>query len=92
MTSSLSNVVDNIAEEFIKLSVNMYMIIKNVKNSKLDSKNSSPTLTISAPENSKNSIFEIPIIPKTSKINNLRTTGANSINLHTVRKLIENSL
>ena len=70
MTSSLSNVVDNIAEEFIKLSVNMYMIIKNVKNSKLDSTNSSPTLTISAPENSKNSIFEIPIIPQNLSINN----------------------
>ena len=70
MTSSLSNVIDNIAEEFIKLSVNMYMIIKNVKNSKLDSKNSSPTLTISAPENSKNSIFEIPIIPQNLSINN----------------------
>ena len=70
MTSSLSNVVDNIAEEFITLSVNMYMIIKNVKNSKLDSKNSSPTLTISAPENSKNSIFEIPIIPQNLSINN----------------------
>ena len=70
MTSSLSNVVDNIAEEFIKLSVNMYMVIKNVKNSILDSKNSSPTLTISAPENSKNSIFEIPIIPQNLSINN----------------------
>ena len=48
----------------------MYMIMKNVKNSKLDSKNSSPTLTLSAPEKSKHSIFEIPIIPQNLSINN----------------------
>ena len=48
----------------------MYMIMKNVKNSKLDSKNSSPTLTLSAPEKWKQSIFEIPIIPQNLSINN----------------------
>ena len=34
----------------------------------------------------------MPIIPQTLNINNLRTTSAKSINLHTIRKLIEYSL
>ena len=34
----------------------------------------------------------MPIIPKTLNINNLRTTIAKYINLHTIRKLIEYSL
>ena len=48
-------------------------------------------LTLSVPEKLKNSIFEMPIITQTLNINNLRTTSANSINLHTV-KLVEYSL
>ena len=42
-------------------------------------------------EKLKNLIFEMPIIPQTLSINNLRTTRAKSINLHTIRKLIEYS-
>ena len=38
------------------------------------------------------SIFEMPIITQTLNINNLRTTSAKSINLHTIRKLVEYSL
>ena len=34
----------------------------------------------------------MPIIPQTLNMNNLRTASAKSINLHTIRKLIENSL
>ena len=49
-------------------------------------------LTFSLPEKLKNSIFEMPVIPQTLKINNSRTTRAKSINLHTIRKLIEYSL
>ena len=49
-------------------------------------------LTLSVPEKLKNSIFEISIIAQTLTINNLRTTSANSINLHTIRKLTEYSL
>ena len=49
-------------------------------------------LTLSIPEKSKNSIFGMPIITQTLNINNLRTTGARSINLHTIRKLVEYSL
>ena len=37
----------------------------------------------------KNSIFEMPIITQTLNIKNLRTTSAKSINLHTIRKLVE---
>ena len=48
-------------------------------------------LTFSIPEKLKNSIFEMPIIPQTLNINNLRTTNAKSINLHIIRKLIEYS-
>ena len=40
----------------------------------------------------KNSIFEMPINPQTLNINNLRTTNGKSINLHTIRELIEYSL
>ena len=43
-------------------------------------------------EKLKNSIFVIPIIPQTLNINNLGNTGAKSINLHNIRKLIEYSL
>ena len=49
-------------------------------------------LTLSVPENLKNSIFEMPIITQTLNIKNLRTISAKSINLHTIRKLIEYSL
>ena len=49
-------------------------------------------LTLSVPEKLKNSIFEMPIIPQTLNTNNLRNTSAKSINLHTIRKLIECSL
>ena len=49
-------------------------------------------LTLSVPEKLKNSIFEMPINPQTLNINNLRTTNGKSINLHTIRELIENSL
>ena len=47
---------------------------------------------LSLPEKLKNSIFEMPIITQTLNFNNLRTTSAKSINLHTVRKLVEYSL
>ena len=43
-------------------------------------------LTLSVPEKSKNTIFEIPIIPQT--LNAI----AKSINLHIIRKLIKYSL
>ena len=46
-------------------------------------------LTLSVPEKLKNSIFEMPIITQTLKINNLRTTSVKSINLHTIRRLAE---
>ena len=49
-------------------------------------------LTLSIPEKLKNSFFEMPIIPQTWNINNLRTTSAKSINVHNIRKLIEYSL
>ena len=49
-------------------------------------------LTLSVPKNLKNSIFEMPIIPQTSNINNLRGRSAKSINLHTIRKVIKYSL
>ena len=49
-------------------------------------------VTLSVPQKIKNSIFEMPIILQTLNINNLRTTSAKSINLHTIRKLIEFSL
>ena len=48
-------------------------------------------LTLSVLEKSKNLIFELLIIPKTLDTNNLRPTIAKSINLHTIRKLIEYS-
>lgn len=50
MTSSIPNVVDNLPEELIKLNVNMYMIMKNVKNSKLNPKILSATLNIQMPK------------------------------------------
>ena len=34
----------------------------------------------------------MPIVPQTLNINKLRTTSAKSINLHTIRKLVEYSL
>ena len=46
-------------------------------------------LTPSVLEKLKNSIFEIPIVPQTLRIDNLRTTSAKSINLVTVCNLIE---
>ena len=36
-------------------------------------------------------IFEMPIITQTLNINNLRSTSAKSINLHTIRKLADYS-
>ena len=49
-------------------------------------------LTLSVPEILENSIFVRPVIPQTLNVNNLRTTSAKSINLHTIRKLTEYSL
>ena len=49
-------------------------------------------LTLSVLEKLKNSIFEMPINPQTLNISNLRTTNGKSINLHTIRKLIEYSV
>ena len=49
-------------------------------------------LTLSVPEKLKNSIFEMPIITQNLIINNLRTTSAKSINLHTMKNLVEYSL
>ena len=49
-------------------------------------------LTLSVPKKFKNSIFEMPISPQTSNINNLRGRSAKSINLHTIRKVIKYSL
>ena len=49
-------------------------------------------LTLSVPEKFKNWIFEMPIIPPTLNINNLRTTSVMSTNLDTIRKLIKYSL
>ena len=43
------------------------------------------------PEKLKNSIFEMPIILQTLNINNLRTTSAVPINLHTISNLIKYS-
>ena len=52
----------------------------------------STLLTLSAPEKLKNWIFEIPIIPQTLNINNLRTTAsAKYINLNIIVKLIKYS-
>ena len=48
--------------------------------------------TVSVPQNWKYSIFEIPVIPQTLNINNKRTTSANFINLHIIRKAMEYSL
>ena len=49
-------------------------------------------LTLSVPEKLKNLLFEIPIISQNLNINNKRTTIVKSINLHIIRKLIEDSL
>ena len=49
-------------------------------------------LTLSVPEKLKTWIFEIPVITQGLNINNLRTTSAKSINLNTIRKLLEYSL
>ena len=45
-------------------------------------------LTLSVTEKLKNSIFEM-LITQTLNINNLRTTSAKSINVDTIRKLVE---
>ena len=52
------------------------------------------TLTLSALEKlkKKKRFFEMPIMAQTLNINNLRTKRAESINLHTIRILIEYSL
>ena len=42
--------------------------------------------------NLKNSIFEMPIITQILSINNFRIKSAKSINVHTIRKLVEYSL
>ena len=49
-------------------------------------------LTLSLPEKLKKLIFEMPIIIQTLNIDNLRATSAKSINLNTIRKLVEYSL
>ena len=49
-------------------------------------------LTLSVPEKLKTWIFEIPVITQDLNINNLRTTSAKSININTIRKLLEYSL
>ena len=49
-------------------------------------------LTFSVPEKLKKSFYEMLIIPQTLNINTFRTISAKFINLHTIRKLIENSL
>ena len=46
-------------------------------------------LTLSVLEKFKSSIFELPVISQTLNINKLRTASAKSLNLHTIRKLIE---
>ena len=46
-------------------------------------------LTLSVLEKLKISIFEMLIITQTLNINNLITTSGKSINLHTIRKLVE---
>ena len=48
-------------------------------------------LNLLVPEKLKTSIFEIPISQQLLNINNLRTTSVRSLNLHTIRKLIEYS-
>ena len=45
-------------------------------------------LTLSVPKKLKNSIFEMPTVPQTLNINNLRATSAKS----TIRKLIKHYL
>ena len=50
------------------------------------------SFTPSEPKKLKDSIFDIRVILQTLNITNLRSTGAKSINLHAVRKLIECSL
>ena len=49
-------------------------------------------LTLSVPKKLKKLIFEMPIIIQTLNIENLRATSAKSINLNTIRKLVEHSL
>ena len=49
-------------------------------------------LNLSVPEKLKNSIFEMPIITQILNTNNLKNISATSINLHTIRKLVEYSL
>ena len=49
-------------------------------------------VTLSVTEKLKNSIFEIPIIPQASNINNQRSTSANYINLDIIKRLIEKNV
>ena len=49
-------------------------------------------LTLLVLEKLKHLIFEIPLIPQTLNISNLRTTSAKSVNLHTISKIIEHPL
>ena len=49
-------------------------------------------LTISVPQELKILIFEMQIFPQTLNINNLKTTSAKSISMHTIGKLIKYSL
>ena len=49
-------------------------------------------LTLSVLEKMKISIFKMPIISKTLNINKRRTTSAEAIKLHSIRKLFEYSL
>ena len=49
-------------------------------------------LTLPVPEKLKKLFYEMLIIPQTLNINNFRTISAKFINLHTIRKLIKNSL
>ena len=49
-------------------------------------------LTLSVLEKLKISIFKMPIITKTLNINKMRTTSAEDIKLHSIRKLFEYSL
>ena len=43
-------------------------------------------LTLSVPGKLKNLTFEMPKIPQTFNVNNLKATNAKSVNLHTIRK------
>ena len=55
----------------------------------IDFSSKEESATLSLPEKSKNSIFEVPIILQPLNINNQITTSAMSISLDIIRKLIE---